>query len=336
MAEVRLADIIEPAEFTAYIVASSLVKSAFYQSGVTVVNGQIQSQLTAGAHSFTVPFWLDLADDEANIVNDDPSDLSTPHKIGTNKQVVRKSFLHNSWSAMNLASEIAGSDALSRIQNRVAAYWARQMQSRLIASLNGVLADNVANDSSDMVVDVAAEATGSQSAATKMSVTNVIAAAYTLGDAMRDVTAMAVHSAVYQHMLTNDVIETIPDSKGGHIQLYRGMLLIVDDGLPSRAGTTSGVVYTSVLFGASAVGVATAAPKIAEGTEIENLPSAGKGGGQQVLHSRLSMGIHPVGFSFIEGSVADESPSQAELALAGNWDRIIERRAVPMAFLISN
>jgi hypothetical protein len=59
------------------------------------------------------------ADDEANIITDDPATNSTPFKLGVDKQLVRKSFLHQSWSAMNLASEIAGSDALARIQTRV-------------------------------------------------------------------------------------------------------------------------------------------------------------------------------------------------------------------------
>jgi hypothetical protein len=108
------------------------------------------------------------------------------------------------------------------------------------------------------------------------------------------------------------------------------MAVIVDDLLPVSAGN-----YTTVLFGPGSIGWGMTAPRITEGTEIENKPSAGNGGGQQILHSRVNLGIHPAGFQWSEGSVVDDSPSLAELALAVNWNRIVERKAVGLAFLVS-
>ena len=81
---------------------------------------------------------------------------------------------------MNFASELSGDNAIARIQDRAAAYWTRQLQARLIASLNGVLADNVANDSGDMVFDATGESDSSFQAV------HVIDAAHTLGDKMSD------------------------------------------------------------------------------------------------------------------------------------------------------
>ncbi len=153
MTVTRLSDVVVPEEFTAYVVQDTMEKSALVRSGIVARNGEIETQLRAGADSFNAPFWNDLADDEADICNDDPSVDAVPHKVTAEKQIVRKSFLHNSWSAMNLASELSGDDALARIQSRASAYWTRQTQRRLIASLNGVLADNVANDGGDMVLD---------------------------------------------------------------------------------------------------------------------------------------------------------------------------------------
>lgn len=326
MATVRLSDIVEPAAFTGYTVKETMQKTALVKAGVAVRNNVIAEQLRAGSHSFTVPHWNDLADDEANIVNDDPATLSSPKKIGSGKQVTRKSYLHQSWSAMNLASEIAGDDALAKIQSRVVSYWDRQLQRRLVATLNGIMADNVANDAGDMILDISAE-TG---AAGVFGAEAVIDATGTLGDAMGDLVAIAMHSDVYRRALKNDLIEFIPDSQGGSIATFRGLATVVDDGLPVDAGN-----YTSVLFGRGAIGYGTGEPVIADGTEVENLPSAGRGGGQQILHSRLNVGVHPAGFSWVETSVADESPSLAELALADNWSRVVERKAVPLAFLIA-
>jgi hypothetical protein len=55
---------------------------------------------------------------------------------------------------MALASELSGDDALTRIRSRVSAYWDRQWEKRLIATLKGVLFSNVANNASDMVNDI--------------------------------------------------------------------------------------------------------------------------------------------------------------------------------------
>lgn len=97
MAVTQIADIVVPAEFTAYQVQNSLVSTALFTSGVAVKNGEMESQLQAGAQSFTVPYWNDPADGgEADITNDDPTILSTQLKFTTGKQVVRKAFLHQS------------------------------------------------------------------------------------------------------------------------------------------------------------------------------------------------------------------------------------------------
>lgn len=324
MAVTQLGDVIVPQDFTDYTIQNTMQASALVQSGIVQRNGEIEAQLRAGADSFNAPFWLDLGDDEANIASDDPAVEATPRKISAEKQIVRKAFLHNSWSAMNLASELTGDDALTRIQDRATAYWTRQTQRRLIASLNGILADNEASDAGDMVLDITALTGGSES----FSAEATIDAAGTLGDQMGNVAGIAVHSDVYQKMLKQDQIEFIPASEGGMIASYRGMSVTVDDLMPVDVDD-----YTTAMFTPGAVGWGLTAPRIASGTEIESKPGAGNGGGQQILHSRVNLAVHPAGFQWREQTVADDSPSIAELALAANWSRVVERKAVGLAFL---
>lgn len=331
MAVTRIADVIVPNVFTDYVVQNTMEKFALVQSGIMTRNAEIAEQLRAGADSFNVPFWLDLSDEEADIVNDDPDDLSVPLKISSGKQVVRKSFLHKSWSAMNLASELSGSDALARIQSRVDAYWTRQVQRRLIATLNGILADNVANDDGDMVLDVSGE-TGS---AAVFGPAAVIDAAGTLGDQMGAVAGVAMHSDVFRNALKNDQIESIRDSDNRSFQTYRGMAVVVDDMMPVDRTVPDAPVYTTTLFSPGVIGWNVTAPRVADGTEIESRPSAGNGGGQEILHSRVNLALHPAGFSWVEGTVLEDSPSLAELALAANWNRIVDRKAAGLAFLKS-
>jgi hypothetical protein len=62
MAVTQIADVVVPAEFTAYQVENSMVSTALFQSGVAVRNNEITAQLQAGSQSFTVPFWADLGE----------------------------------------------------------------------------------------------------------------------------------------------------------------------------------------------------------------------------------------------------------------------------------
>jgi hypothetical protein len=228
---------------------------------------------------------------------------------------------------MNFASEMAGADAGAHIQSRVGDYWTRHIQKRLIASLRGVMASNVANNAGDMVLDIS----GLAGDLSKFGPGAVIDAAGTLGDSIGNIAGIAMHSDKYREALKADLIEFIRSSDGSlQMATYRGLACIVDDGL-----MPVGNVYTSVLFGASAVGYGVSAPLKARGTEVENLPSSGNGGGQEVLHSRINVAVQPSGFSWIEGTIAGESPSLAELASAAHWSRVVERKQTPIAFLLT-
>ena len=81
MAQVQISDVAVPAEFTAYTVENSMLSTALFQSGVALPNGEMAAQLQAGAQQFTVPFWSDIPDIEADITTDNASVLSTPQKI---------------------------------------------------------------------------------------------------------------------------------------------------------------------------------------------------------------------------------------------------------------
>ena len=95
------------------------------------------------------------------------------------------------------------------------------------------------------------------------------------------------------------------------------MLVIIDDNLTPATG-----VYTTILMGAGACGFAVTPPRTGWGTEIFRVPAAGNGGGQSVLHSRMNVALHPLGFSFAAASVAGDSPSMAELATGCELDAL--------------
>ena len=166
---------------------------------------------------------------------------------------MRKSFLHASWSEISLASELSGSDALVRVQTRVQAYWDRQFEKRLIASLMGVLYSNVANNGGDMVNDIHAQFGTVTLPGTTVTVPAnafnglaVINTALTIGDRLSDMKAIAMHSYIYGEALKNNEIQFFkPSDNSLRIPTYKGMACIVDDSLT----TATAGVYVTILFG---------------------------------------------------------------------------------------
>lgn len=336
MATTQLSDIIDVTVFRDLPPVNGPEKTAFFESGVVTRNALLDELAGQAGKTAELPFWKDLDGSvEVNYSTDDPGDVATPGKVVQGEQVARKAFVNQGWSSSDLASELAlGARAMDHIRNRTDTYFERQWQRRLIATVNGIIADNVANDNSDMVVDVAAESTGDQDSETRFNRDAFVEATNTLGDRYDELTAITVHSAVYSQMVKNDDIDFIPDSEGRlSIPTYLGLRVIVDDGMTVEAGETSGFKYTSVLFGAGAFGYGVGNPEVP--VEIEREAAQGEGGGIETLWVRNTWILHPFGFA-ATGSPSGVSYTLSELENASSIDRVIERKNIPLAFLITN
>jgi len=334
MAEVRLSDVIIPEVYESYQVQNSVEKTAIFESGIITTNPLLNKTANSGGNLVNIPFWRDLANDEPNVGTDNPTDLAVPNKILTGEQIARVGYLNQAWSAMDLVSELAGSDPMQRIVSRTSAYWNRYFQKRLTSSAYGILLDNVANNGGDMTYSIASESIAGQSAATKFSRSAFIDAVMTAGDAFSNVGAIAVHSTVYKTMLNNNDIDYIQDSEGNlTIPTYLGHRVIVDDGSTVVAGATDGQKYVSILFGAGAFGYGSGSPRVPVAVERSEL--GGRGSGVETLIERKTWILHPNGYA-IKSTPAGLSHTNTELANAAAWERVVERKAVPLAFLVTN
>lgn len=336
MATVRLSDIINTVVYQDLAPVNSPEKTALYESGIIVSSPLLASIATQAGKTAELPFWNDLdATIAPNLSSDDPASLAAPQKITQGEQIARKAYLNQGWSKTDLANEIAmGEDAMQQIRNREGTYWMRQWQRRLLASCEGIRADNVANYSSDMTIDVASESIAGQTADTRFSRANFTAAAFTLGDMFENTGAISVHSQVYKQMVDQDDIDFIPDSQGNMtIPTYMGKRVVVDDQNTVIPGSTDGFKYVSILFGAGAFGYGDGMPDVP--VEVEREAAQGDGGGVETMWTRKTWLLHPFGFQST-GTPAGESQSLAELALATSWDRVVTRKNVPLAFLVTN
>jgi hypothetical protein len=235
---------------------------------------------------------------------------------------------------MDLAVDLALEDPVQAITGRIGKYWATTEERRLIQSSLGVLADNVANDSGDMVVNIATDAAGAPTAAELISADALIDAEQTAGDHQGGFTAIAMHSVVYSNLRKQQLIDFVRDADNNTMfATYGGKRVVVDDSLPAVPGTNR-VTYTTVLFGSGAWIMGNG--RVKTPSEMDRKPENGNGGGEELLYSRRAEIIHPLGFSFTSASVAGQSATLAELANAANWDRVWERKNVPLAYLQTN
>lgn len=334
MATVQLANVYNPLTFSRREQQSQLEMNKFIMSGIMIADPSVATQIAQGGNIGEITNFAPLGTPEPNYSNDVPGDTSVAKNISAEKMTFRLASQNQSWSTMDLARELALQDPVGAITGRVGEYWATTNERRLIRSCLGLLADNVANDAGDMLKSVATDDAGAVTDAERINAEVVLDAKQTMGDHASKLQAIAMHSVIFTRLQKQNLIIYIPDARGEvNIPTYLGYTVVVDDSMPAVAGANR-ITYTCVLFGAGAV--------IGEGGRVEN-PSAmdrdekaGNGGGEETLHSRRNDLIHPLGFSFTSASVAGQSATLAELATAANWDRVWERKNVPLAFIQVN
>lgn len=341
MAAVKLADVIVPDVYASYQAENGPEKTAFWESGVISNDELLNAKANTGGDKIQIPFWKDLdADSEPNY--SDTSDVNaTPDKVSAAQMDARISYLNNGWSAKDLAGELAGSSPNQRIAQRTGRYWQIQQQRRLIAMTEGILAGNIANNDGDMVFAPAIEDGAAADASNLIGRSAVVEACFTLGDGFDSVGIIAMHSAVYKRLVNLEDIDFIKDSTGTlSIPTYLGRRVAVDDGMTAVAGSTSGIKYTTILFGAGAFGVGVGSPEVP--LELDRDPKTGRGGGESTIWERNTWLMHPAGFDFTSATVAADtgpdggSATLAELRLAANWARKYDRKNIPLAFLVTN
>lgn len=325
MAVTRISDVIVPEIFTPYAVQRTMEKSALFQSGIVQVVDKINGNLNDGNRIVNMPYWNDLTGDD-EVLSD--STALTPDKIGSNQDVATQLFRGRAWSTNDLAATMSGDDPMGAIAELVASYWNRQQQKALISTLKGVFDGALA---STHVNDIATEDGTNATDTNKISGGAIVDTVSKLGDAHDALQAIVMHSVPYFNLVKQDLIQYEKDSQGNlTIPTYMGKRVIVDDGCPVVAGTTSGNKYISYLFGGGAIGYGEGNPEVATETDRDSLA------GEDILINRKHYVLHPRGIKFTDSSVAGTSPTNAELEATANWNKVYEDKAIRMVSLVTN
>lgn len=334
MAYTQISDVIVPTEFLPYVVERTAALSAFFASGIVDTDPTFGALASGGGQTATMPFWQDLQGSDQVITD---TGVLVTKKIGAASD---QAIIHNradAWSTHDLAKYLSGSDPMRVIGDLVASYWARKHEDQLVAMLAGIFA---ASNMTGNIMDVSLAAPGTVLAANSLNGTNFINAKQLLGDAKDKLVAIAMHSAVESNLLKLDLIDFIPVTDARQrIRTFQGLEVIIDDNMPVVVAQGA-LKYTTVLFGqgAIAMGVSPTNDGIEGGfgtwqVEFGRIPLAS----QNFMINRRRFVLHPRGVKWTGAAgMAGPSPSNAELALAGNWSRVYEQKNVRMVAITHN
>lgn len=331
MAETKITDIIQPEIYTPYVMERSIYLNKFFQSGAIVMNPAISEKLAQGNSTFNIPYWKDITHD-----SEIPAEASavTAQKITTDKIIGRKQWRITKVGSNDMAAQLAGEDPMRAIGDRMAGWWSRVYQADIVSYVRGVITDNVDNDSSDLINDIAIEDGNNATSANKISSSAVIDTIKLFGDHGQEISAIAMHSTPYYRLVELNLIDFTPTSAQNiGFGTYMGLSVIVDDNIYSVAGSTSGYKYWAVLFKPGALNWGETTFGYLP-TETERDPDTG--GGRDYLHERRVFCVVAQGHTWVEGSVAGEFPTDAELALAANHDRKYNLKNCGICVLVTN
>lgn len=345
MAITTIGDIVTGNEpvILSYMTEEPVEKTAFFQSGI-ITSSPYAAEIARGPSAkAVVPYWKAIDTSiEPNYSNDVYQDIATPRNIQTGEMDARVAYLNEGFGQADLTVELTSQNPLQRVAGALDNFWQRQAQRRLLATALGLYNDNVAatdafHTQNDMVIDVSATL-GFDSGA-------FIDATQTMGDALMGSTgevlgAIAMHSFVYGQARKQQLIDFVRDADNNTMfATYQGYRVVVDDSM-TVVGTGADRKFISIIFGQGAIGYGEGSPN--KPLEYDRSPERGNGGGVEVLWTRKTWLLHPFGYSFtsdvITGNGSETVPRSAswqDLANASNWNRVMERKHIPIAFLVT-
>lgn len=326
-----------------YMTEDPVEKTAFFNSGILTPTPYAAEIARGPSNIANLPFWKAIDTSiEPNYSNDVYQDIATPRAIQTGEMMARVAYLNEGFGQADLTVELTSQNPLQSVASRLDNFWQRQAQRRLIATTLGLYNNNISDDDDyhkkgDMVVDVSANK-GFDAGA-------FIDATQTMGDALMGgsgevLGAIAMHSFVYAQARKAQLIDFIRDAENNTMfATYQGYRVIVDDSM-TVVGRDTSRKFISIIFGQGAIGYGEGNPS--NPLEYEREASRGNGGGVETLWTRKTWLLHPFGYSFtsavITGNSTETTPRSAswqDLANATNWKRVVDRKHVPIAFLVT-
>jgi len=336
MAKTVISDLITNTTFLGYFAKAMNDRSRLLQSGIVATDAEIQARCDAAGFSgnfVKLPFFNVLATGsghtEERIVE---GSALTPDGISASEDCAVITRRGKAFGATDLSAEISGTDPMKAIADQLADWWNVRKEAKLFSVLKGVFADNVANDSSDLVLDISSQ----NGAAAVLDKGTINLAAQLLGDKKTELTAIAMNSAaetVLANMDMNAGLYRASDNPAV-LSKYNGRDIFIDDNCGYDTSTKKAEIY---LFGRGAVANAQCPTRVPFETGRDKLK------GEDFLVSRVSEIVHVRGIKWnvnytnpdnAKTGTAGQSGYIAGLEEAANWDRVYDKKDIRVVKLI--
>lgn len=329
----RLTDIVPIRVFSDVVESKLAEQSRFRQSGVIGTDPRVTAKAQTAGLEVTVREWRRPQGSEATSQSDNPADRLTANAVQQAPMVARMLSRSRAFSAMLIADYASDADAIDFATSEFARLRAADEEGAILAMLTGIAADNVANNACDMV-RTRHITTGTIVAANLFNAAALIAGRTSMGDMGGDLTTLVMHSDVVNALRAAEPNAFIPASQTNlGLERYMGYNVIETDTI-GRAGTGPHPIYTTYMCGDSLFAYA-AAPVDVPLAQVRD-EFAGNGSGQETVINRYRSLIHPAGFSNVVAPTNGVSQTNAQLAAAATWDRVLDRKAIPLVTVTTN
>jgi len=314
MAKTLIENVIVPEVFNPYIVERTPELSTLIQSGIVQNTPELDTLALSGGRMLNMPFWEDLSG--ADEVLSDSVALKTAG-ISAKQDIAVLHMRGKAWSVNDLAKKLSGDDPMAEIANLVMDYWERRRQALLVSSLIGIFG---ATSMSGNLLDVTGEAGVNDDI---INADNLVDTAQKLGDNKSNLTGYLMHSATEAVLVKQQLIEYLPDADGRPtLPYYMGKRVIVNDNVPNSGG-----VYYTYIFGQGAFGFGQGSAPVP--TELDRDSLAG----DDILINRAHFLLHPRGVKWTDDDVDGNSPTNAEVEIGTNWERVYDQKNVRIVAL---
>ena len=304
-------------------ILESAEKQTFVSSGIFGSDTEIQDAISGMKKGTTieVDYLVEPEFVEPEYGDDSNVDI-TPQNIGEDMYRAAVMFPNVAFAEKSIVKVLRAhaneNDGLEALIAYIAKYWDKYKQRQAFAIIQGILADNVANDGGDLIESIAGPFT----------YTATVNALAKRGDSIVELMDHAfMNSTVYKERLIAGEIETVKEEDTGlEMSTWNGMRVHVDNILKPVAGKSLTILAKSGTFVEASVDMS------ANGMmplEYERSGKKGRGAGLTEVISRVGGLWHPGGWDYTKTTQSGLTRNLAETALADNWDRKISVEQSP-------
>ena len=259
------------------------------ESGAVVNDAEIENMIAGGGNYYTIPFYKDLTgnvqdyDGATTIVSTDTEDgVQSGFVYGEAKGFLDTIFVR----------DFTGADPMGNIVARIAKFWNKQKQKRLLSVLEGIFAITGDNDWDLHTTNIATSGSTVTDANRMGATTLREAAVKALGEHADNLSIAIMHSAVALRLSNLQVLEYykyVSTGKGLELDVRvarcGNLICLIWDGVPvSASASASGEnEYTTYILGNGAI--LTADAPVERPSDL--IYDAKTNGGQEELITRM-------------------------------------------------